>query len=155
MVWLAHWKWIFRAIGNVLVKRVAGVPIFPLVVWCSLIPPLPALLVSSVADPHASLWHALRGASWLSIGAVVYLGAVATIVAYAAWGYLLQRYPTAVVAPFALLAPCVGILSSAAIFGEVFGATRLAGMALILTGLAVTVLPVANRAAARSRPPHW
>src|SRR5476649_645090 len=38
------------AIGNVLVKRSASVPIFPLVVWCSLVPPLPSLLLSSLYD---------------------------------------------------------------------------------------------------------
>jgi O-acetylserine/cysteine efflux transporter len=57
----------------------------------------------------------LAGASWLSLGAVLYLGAVATVWAYATWGRLLQRYPTAVIAPFALLAPCAGVVSSAII----------------------------------------
>jgi O-acetylserine/cysteine efflux transporter len=130
------------AIGNVLVKRAAGVPIFPLVVWASLVPPLPALLVSSVYDQRSSLVDAVGGASWLGIGAAVYLGIVATIVAYASWGSLLQRYPTAVVAPFALIAPCTGVVSSALIFREVFSPVRYAGMALILAGLAVIVVPM-------------
>ena len=73
---------------------------------------------------------------------MIYLGAVATILAYAIWGGLLTRYPTAMVAPFALLAPCVGMLSSAIVFGEVFGAPRYGGMALILLGLAIIVLPI-------------
>lgn len=129
------------AIGNVLVKCSAGVPIFRLVVWCSLVPPVPALIVASVEDPHSSLPAALLTASWLSIGAAVYLGAVATTFAYAAWGDLLQRYSTSVVAPFALIAPCTGVLASALIFGEAFGPLRYAGMALILAGLGVLVLP--------------
>jgi O-acetylserine/cysteine efflux transporter len=129
------------AIGNVLVKRASNVPIFPLVVWASLVPPLPSLLVSSVYDSRPSLLGAVSSASWLSIGAVVYLGAMATVVAYASWGSLLQRYPTAAIAPFALIAPCTGVLSSALIFGEVFSSVRYAGMALILGGLAVIVLP--------------
>src|SRR5882672_7589574 len=41
------------AIGNVLVKRHAAVPIFPLVVWCSLVPPLPSLLLSSLTDSES------------------------------------------------------------------------------------------------------
>jgi O-acetylserine/cysteine efflux transporter len=129
------------AVGNVLVKRGAGVPIFPLVVWCSLVPPVPALLVSSFHD-GAGLWQAVARASWPSTGAVLYLGVVATTVAYAIWGSLLRRYSTAVVAPFALLAPCTGVLASALILGEAFTPLRLAGMALILGGLAVIVLPV-------------
>jgi O-acetylserine/cysteine efflux transporter len=66
-------------------------------------------------------------------------------VAYAIWGYLLQRYPTGLVAPFALLAPCTGVIAAALVFGEVPGPARCAGMALILAGLAVAVLPGARQ----------
>ena len=126
------------AVGNVLVKRKSGVRVFPLVVWASLVPPLPAILLAGGVPP---LLEAARSASWLSLAAALYLGAVATTLAYAIWGSLLQRYSTAAVAPFALLAPCTGVLSSAVVFREVFGPMRYAGMALILGGLAVAVLP--------------
>jgi uncharacterized membrane protein len=33
------------AVGNVLVKRRANVPVFPIVVWASLVPPLPAIVL--------------------------------------------------------------------------------------------------------------
>jgi O-acetylserine/cysteine efflux transporter len=82
------------AVGNVLVKRNAEVPIFPLVVWCSLVPPLPSLLISSVYDSR-SLVAAVSGASWLSLAATLYLGTLTTIFGHAAWGRLLQRYPAA------------------------------------------------------------
>jgi O-acetylserine/cysteine efflux transporter len=130
------------AIGNVLVKRLGKVPMLPLMAWLSLVPPLPALLISGLLDPTPSLIGAIADASWLSLVAVIYLGAVATIMAYALWGGLLSRYPSAMVAPFALLAPCTGMLSSAIVFGEVFGVLRYGGMALILLGLAIIVLPI-------------
>lgn len=130
------------AVGNVLVKRTGEIPMFPFMVWLSVVPPLPALLVSGFYDPNPSLLNAIGSASWLSIGAAIYLGAIATVLAYAIWGDLLARYPTAMVAPFALLAPVTGVVSSALIFGERFGTTRYGGMALILIGLAIAVLPV-------------
>ena len=133
------------AVGNVLVKRTVNVPALSLIAWCSLIPPVPALVMSSLYDPHPDLWSAVTRASWLSLGSVVYLGAIASLWAYTIWGSLLQRYSTAVIVPFALLAPCAGVLSSAILLGETFSLTRFAGMALILAGLAVSVLPV-NRA---------
>lgn len=139
------------AVGNVLVKRTGNVPMFSFMAWLSIVPPLPALLVSSVYDPNPSLLRAILGASWLSIAAAIYLGAVATVLAYSIWGSLLARYPTAMVAPFALLAPCTGVISSALIFGELFGAIRYAGMALILTGLTIIVLPVQWAPCLRSR----
>jgi O-acetylserine/cysteine efflux transporter len=130
------------AIGNVLVKRARNTPIFPLVVWASLVPPLPALALSTAfRDQHGNLYEAVGSASWSAVGAVIYLAVFATVFAYAAWGSLLQRYPAVVVAPFALLAPCTGVASSALIFGEAFSPIRYAGMGLIFLGLAVIVLP--------------
>jgi O-acetylserine/cysteine efflux transporter len=143
------------AIGNVLVKRVADVPVLPLVVWCSLVPPFPAWLISTALDGATGLPRAAFDASWRSLGAVLYLGVVATVVAYATWGYLLQRYPAGAVAPFALVSPCVGVVAAAAIFGEIPGPLRYAGMAFILAGLAVSVLPVGGilRASFRRKRP--
>ena len=134
------------AAGNVLVKRAAGAPIFSLVVWASLVPPIPSLLVGAASGPGVPFLNSASHASWLSIAAVLYLGVVATVAAYAIWGNLLQRYPAAVVAPFALLAPCTGVVASAVILGEAFGPARYAGMALILAGLAVIIRAPAARA---------
>jgi len=128
------------AVGNVLVKRHARVPIFPLVVWCSLVPPLPSLLISAVYD-RESFVAAMVHASWLSIAAALYLGTLTTIFGYAVWGRLLQNHSASIVAPFALLSPCTAILAAAAIFGEAFSPLREAGMALILAGLAIVVMP--------------
>jgi O-acetylserine/cysteine efflux transporter len=130
------------AVGNILVKRTAGAPAFPLMVWCSLAAPLPVVLLSYAVDPQPSLVGAVMNASWQSIATAIYLGTLATPIAYGMWSYLLQRYPASVVAPFALLSPATGILSSALILGEVFGPVRYAGMALILAGLAVIVWPI-------------
>jgi O-acetylserine/cysteine efflux transporter len=135
------------AVGNVLLKRVGPVDILPLVVWLSVIPPLPSLALSMVLDGPGDLVRALRGASPLGLACVLHLGLVATVLAYAIWAGLLRRHPAAAVAPFALLAPFVGAGASALVFGERFGAVRLAGMALVLLGLAATVLP-------RSPPPR-
>ena len=130
------------AIGNLLVIRSERVPIFPLVVWCSLVPPLPALALSLAVDRDANLLGALAHASWLSLAAALYLGLLANLWAYARWARLLQLYKAAQIAPFALLAPCAGVLSAALVFGEAFSATRYAGMGLILLGLATVVLPL-------------
>lgn len=134
------------AVGNVLVKRLDRVDdMLGLMVWLSLVPPLPALALSGVLDGWSALPAALAGASWESLGGALYLGLVATVFAYAVWGRLLRAYPTALVAPFALLAPCTGVVSSALLLGERFGVARGAGMALILAGLAITVVPGRRR----------
>ena len=100
------------AVGNVLGEAGAGrsrhVPAGDL---AQLVPPVPALLVSGVLDQQGvPLLEAVRRASWLGIGAAVYLGALAT----PSWPGLRRRATCSsatrrpVVAPFALLAPCTG-----------------------------------------------
>ena len=127
-------------VGNVLLKRSPGIPIFPIIVWASLVPPLPALALSQLQGHATSMVDAMTHASWTGIGGAIYLGAAATMV-YAIWGNLLQRYPAGEVAPFALLTPCIGVLASALVFGEVFSPIRYLGMALIVAGLVVITLP--------------
>ena len=126
-------------VGNVLLKRLGPADMTSLMAWLSLVPPLPALALSLVVDGPLALPRALAAAPAAGVAAALFLGLVATALAYALWGALLRRYPTATVAPFALLVPFVGALSSSLVFGERFGPLRLAGMALVLAGLATIV----------------
>ena len=137
-------------IGNVLVKRLPPVDALHLVIWLSLVPPVPSLLLSVCLDGPRALVTALAAASWLQLGSILYLGVVATVLAYAIWGWLLRRYAVASVTPFALLAPFVAAYASSLVFGERFGVLRLAGMALVMLGLAVIV--TSGRDALSSQP---
>jgi O-acetylserine/cysteine efflux transporter len=127
-------------LGNVLLKRLPGTDTLGLVVWLSLVPPLPALALSAVLDGPRS-WSAMLGAAtWREGLAILYLGLVATVLAYAIWGWLLRRHAAATVAPFALLVPFVAAGASSVVFGERFSGLRVAGMALVMLGLAVIVM---------------
>jgi O-acetylserine/cysteine efflux transporter len=128
------------AVGNVLIKRLPKINMLHLMAWASLVPPLPAFAVSLLIGNSRSIWTALVHAPLPGIVAPVYLGLVASVLAYAIWGNLLQRYSAGAVAPFALLAPVVGAIASAMVYGEHFGPARLAGMACMLAGLAVVVV---------------
>ena len=140
------------AVGNVLVKRIPkDVSLVSLVVWASLVPPLPSLAISAMEEGTPSFLAAISSASWVGLGGAIYLGAAATFV-YVIWGDLLQRYPASSVAPFALLSPCTGIFSSAWVFGERFSSLRYIGMALIIVALGIILLPNGvGRLGSRSR----
>jgi len=125
-------------VGNVLLKRVPGVDVLSLIVWLSVIPPAPSLALAILLDGPAA--PSIGRATWLGAGAALYLGVVATVMAYGIWGRLLRRYPAATVTPWALLAPIVGAYSSSLVFGERFGTQRLVGMALVLLGVALSAL---------------
>jgi O-acetylserine/cysteine efflux transporter len=126
------------ASGNLVIKRLPKVNMLHLMGWASLVPPVPALLLSFAQDGPGALLHAVAHASMWGLLAPVYLGLLATVLAYAIWGNLLQRYSTGTVAPYALLAPAVGLSMSSLVYGERFNAIRLAGMILLLTGVAIT-----------------
>jgi O-acetylserine/cysteine efflux transporter len=127
------------AIGNVLIKRLGPLPVLPLMAWLSLIPPVPALVISYFY-PAPGLLTAITTAGWWSLGSVLYLGLAATLIAYAIWGRMLATYPTSMVAPFTLLVPVVGVTASAIVLGERFTTLRASGILLMLCGVAVAII---------------
>jgi len=128
------------SVGNVILKKLGRVDMLALMIWLSVVPPLPALLLSVALGDSPSLADALAAATWQSWLSVLYLGLISTTVAYAVWGRLLNTYPADQVTPFALFAPCAGVLGSYLVFGETFGPLRATGMVLIFIGVAVTVV---------------
>jgi O-acetylserine/cysteine efflux transporter len=130
----------FWSIGNVMLRRIGKVDLLALMSWLSLIAALPLFALSLAFEGPARIGHAVADANWLTIGAVLYISIVSTIFGYGAWGFLLRVYTAATVAPFSLLVPVTGTLSAALLLGERFGPVRLAGMAIIMAGLAALVL---------------
>jgi O-acetylserine/cysteine efflux transporter len=63
-----------------------------------------------------------------------------TMFGYAAWGWLLARYPTATVAPLSLLVPVFGMGASAILLGEPLTSWKLTAAVLVLGGLALNTL---------------
>ena len=108
-------------------------------VWSSLVPVVPFLLMSLLFDPNPVLremsW--LSSDKWLSIPwttwlAGAYLGWVATIWAYAMWIGLLKRHPANRVAPFSLGVPVVGLAAGMLALGETVTAWPWVGIALVI-----------------------
>lgn len=127
------------SVGNVLLRRAGPIDMLAMISWLALIAAGPQFLISLAIEGPERIGAAFTGATWLTIGAVAYIAFVSTTFGYAAWGHLLRTYPAATAAPFALLVPVSGTISSYLILGERFGPLRLAGMALILVGLAIIV----------------
>ena len=130
------------AIGNVVVSamRRAGIQPEPfgLVIWSSLIPILPFLLISGLFERHVYPdWQAI---SWHSIVSALYLAWAATLLGYGLWSRLLSQYEPNRVAPFTLLVPVVGLLTAWLVLGERLNQWQLWGSACLLIGLAVNVL---------------
>ncbi|EKS73339.1 MULTISPECIES: O-acetylserine/cysteine exporter [Caballeronia] len=127
------------ALGNIVTKRMGKVDLLSLVVWGSLIPPLPFLALSLIFEGAARIESSLATIPLISIFAILYLSFIATIVGYSLWGKLLARYPAGSVAPFSLLVPVIGLASAALFLGEGLNSAQVAGAALVMAGLVVNV----------------
>ncbi|QIE24923.1 EamA family transporter [Caballeronia sp. SBC2] len=125
--------------GNIITKRMGKVDLLSLVVWGSLIPPLPFLALSLMVEGPARISESLSGISLTSILAIVYLAFIATMLGYTLWGKLLARYPASQVAPFSLLVPIVGLASAALLLDEGLSPMQFLGAVLVMAGLVVNV----------------
>lgn len=141
-------------VGNVVAKRAArfDADMFALVVWSSLVPPLPLALMSFAFEGGAGVWSTIAAATPLAWSCVLLLAWGATLFGFASWARLLHRYPTALVSPFALLIPVSGLASGAIFLDEGLAPLQLAGVALVLAGLAENVFGAGLRGWLR-RPP--
>ena len=130
------------AASNLVVRRAQqSTPQFevvPFMVWSSLVPIIPFILLSLAFDPPATRWQWV-GAPWSTWLSLAYLGWFATILAYASWTALLKRHPMNRVAPFSLAVPVVGISSGMLVFGDVISSWQWYGTALIVTSLAIVM----------------
>lgn len=142
------------AVGNVVAKAGARFhdDMFALVVWSSLVPPLPLALLAYFFEGGTQVWSAIAAASLLAWGSVLFLAWGATLFGFASWARLLHKYPTALVSPFALLIPVSGLASGAILLGEGLAPLQMAGVTLVLVGLAEVVFGARLRRWLRTSP---
>jgi O-acetylserine/cysteine efflux transporter len=103
-------------------------------VWSSIVPILPFVVLTLAFDAEATRWRWLA-ASWGSWASIAFLGWVATIIAYALWTGLLKRHPANRVAPFSLGVPVVGITAGMVVLGEQITHWQWGGIMLIVAAL--------------------
>jgi O-acetylserine/cysteine efflux transporter len=130
------------AAGNVIGKRAAGAhddAMLALVVWSSLIPPLPLAALSYLFEGGDAAVRAVASASALTWGCVLFLAWGATLVGFASWAGLMHRYPTGLISPFALLIPVSGLASGALFLGESLAPMQAVGALLVFAGLVENV----------------
>jgi len=106
-----------------------------LMVWASLVAPIPLLALSLAFEGPSEIGDALGGLDLGGIGALAYIVGPSTLFGFAAWSGLLRRYPTASVAPFTLLVPVFGIAAAALTLGEQPSAAELVGGVVVIVGL--------------------
>jgi len=128
-------------VSNTLTRMAQPPDALALLVWASLVAPLPLLGLSFAFEGPAEIGDAMAGVDVAGVAALLFVALVSGLFGFAAWIALLKRHTAAAVTPFALLVPVFGIASAALLIGERPSALELAGAALICAGLAATLKP--------------
>ncbi|WP_461210002.1 EamA family transporter [Desulfocurvus sp. DL9XJH121] len=126
------------AVTNIMIKRAGNVDMFRLMLWMGLVPIVPLLGLSWVFE--SGQVQALESMGLKEVGAIVYLGLVATVFCFGVWGRLLSRTSPNVVAPFSLLVPVFGMSLCWLILGETMSLLEIGASLLIMLGLGMNVL---------------
>ena len=125
------------AVANILMKAAGDIDMFRLIIWMSIIPPIPLLVISLIFERgHVA---ALTNMSLTGAGAIIYTALVSTVFAMSTWAGLFRKYSPNVVAPFSLLVPIFGISSSAIFLGQSLTYIELISSLLVFSGLSLIV----------------
>lgn len=132
---LAGLGWALGNLGNRLAKSDSPMT---LMLWMTVIPPLPMLALSAMVEGPTTGWNALADAfgpnGWPGLLALAYIVIPATIVGSGLWSILMSRNPAGLVAPFSLLVPVVGIGGAWLFLNETPSVAALIGAAVVIGG---------------------
>lgn len=125
------------AVAAIQAKRLPQLSPLALNAWMALIS-LPILIMLS-AILERDQYAEFLVPDWRLHASLVYMAVLSSVIGYGIWFYLLRRHPVSRTAPFLLLVPVIGAVSSVATLGDpitwrtaISGLITLAGVALIV-----------------------
>jgi O-acetylserine/cysteine efflux transporter len=126
-------------LANVIIRASGETRPLSMLVWSSLVPPLPLLGISAIVDGPHDVEHTISHLTLRALIAIAYVAYVSTLVGFGIWNRLIGLYSVSRVAPFSLLVPIFGLTAARIALNEPF-TSRLAGCAvLVLAGLVLVV----------------
>ena len=139
---------IFWSISNIVAKTASKksmekgeqLDMLSLVVWGSLVPPVPTLMLALLIDSPQTLINSMSNLDIMSIFAVLYLAFGSTLFGYGFWSILISKYPINKISPLSLLVPITGLLTASIVLLEKLSKLQWLGVSVILIGLMVTNL---------------
>jgi len=132
----------FWGVSNIIIRKAVategkGLNMFSMVVWSSLIPPIPLFLLALLIDTPEVVKQSIFSLNYQAIIAVAFLAFAATLFGFGGWSRLLSRYPVGIVAPLSLLVPVAGLITSMLVLGEKLTVSQWFGCFVVISGLLV------------------
>jgi O-acetylserine/cysteine efflux transporter len=131
------------ACGNLLFKRLTGVPVLTLYGWQAIVS-LPVLLAASALFEPGGIAN-LPNVPLTAFGWILYSAIAASLVGHAGMSWLVQRYPVTMITPFTLPTPLLAVMAATIVYGTPVTPMMLAGGALTLMGVAIITLRTARK----------
>ncbi len=132
------------ASGNILGKRAAqsaeNLNMLAYVVWSSPFAALSLTAATLLLETPVEIGNGLMNAGFPAWAAVVWQAAGNTMFGYAAWAWLLSRYPASTITPMSLLVPVFGMSASTLILAEPMPGWKIGAASMVMGGLAVNIL---------------
>jgi O-acetylserine/cysteine efflux transporter len=119
-------------VGNIVVRHARPPDMLRFMVWVSALAALPLFAMSAVVE---DAWDTLPTVPWSAIGAVFYVGLLATVAGFGVWGLLIRTYSASAIAPFSLLVPVFGMAAAAVFTGERVTPAQVVAGVLVLSGV--------------------
>ena len=137
---------IFWSISNIVAKsaskkaqeRGEKLDMLSLVVWGSLIPPIPTLILALLIDSPQTLIDSMSNLNTMSIFAALYLAFGSTLFGYGVWSVLISKYPLNKISPLSLLVPITGLITARIVLLEELSKLQWLGVSIIIIGLIIT-----------------
>ncbi|MFF4603459.1 EamA family transporter [Streptomyces sp. NPDC001339] len=143
---------VFWGVANVATRKASPPRALNFMVWSCVVPVLPLTVLSLLFEGPAADMAALRALDFSGAGALLYVAWGSTVFGFVVWSRLLRTYHASAVAPYSLLVPVFGMSSAALLLGEDISALRWCAAALLVGGVAVTLLSGARRPGPTTRP---
>jgi len=131
------------AAGNLMFRRLSGIPVLTLYGWQAVIS-LPILLFTS----HFVEPGGIAGLPQVPLSAfmwIVYSAIAASLIGHAGMAWLLQRYPVTLITPFTLPTPLLAVMFATLFYGTPVTPLMWVGGILTIAGVAIITLRTARK----------
>lgn len=122
-------------LGNLISKKFQSTDIISLVVWGSFFAWPLLLLTSLIFEGTDKIINSFYQYTWSSVIAIIYMVYISTLLGFYIWNWLLSKYSISTIAPFCLLVPIFGILSSVLLLDESLEGWKVIATLLVILGL--------------------
>ena len=141
-LWLTLAASLAWAAGNLLFRKLQGVPVMTIHAWLATISvPILALAAWIFEPQHLTAVPQLPWSIWACLA---YSGLLASLVGHGGMSWLFQRYPVATVSPLTLPTPLLSVITAVIAFGTPVTAQMVVGGVLTLIGVGIITLRTAR-----------